>query len=145
MHMSLGELRELVMDREAWHAAIHGVTELDTTQWLNWTELNHVSSTGPHFVDEQNEVLKKPTCLRSKGQWVCFALRRAMLFHRRVQASQSLHQRKHPRRWALEDRKARILIGLEKTAGLGRKGISKETILSIFSQLFSVKGKKNVF
>ena len=31
MHMSLGELRELVMDREAWSAAIHGVTELDMT------------------------------------------------------------------------------------------------------------------
>ena len=27
MHMSLGELHELVMDREAWHAAIHGVTK----------------------------------------------------------------------------------------------------------------------
>ena len=31
MHMSLGELRELVKDREAWHAAIHRVTESDTT------------------------------------------------------------------------------------------------------------------
>ena len=30
MHMSLGELRELVMDREAWHAAIHGVTKSRT-------------------------------------------------------------------------------------------------------------------
>ena len=40
MHMSLGELRELVMDREAWCAVIHGFTESDTSDQLNWTELN---------------------------------------------------------------------------------------------------------
>ena len=34
MGMSLSELRELVMDREAWHAAIHGDAELDSTESL---------------------------------------------------------------------------------------------------------------
>ena len=39
MHMSLSELRELVMDREAWHAAIHGIAK-SWTRLSDWTGLN---------------------------------------------------------------------------------------------------------
>ena len=50
MDMSLSELRELVMDREAWRAAIHGVAKSQTRLNDNWTELNIKFHMGPIII-----------------------------------------------------------------------------------------------
>ena len=74
MDMSLSELRELVMDREAWRAVIHGVTKSWT--WLsNWTELNCIVSISIYYCFKKKwNVKSKCICENSSLYLFAFLL-----------------------------------------------------------------------
>ena len=85
MHVSLSELRELVMDREAWRTVIHGVakswTQLSDWTELNWTEnilthetifyvLNNIKTKSP--TNLKSKTFKRNPCASAKNSWWCF-------------------------------------------------------------------------
>ena len=78
MDMSLSKLREMVKDGEAWHAAVHWVTELDMTEWLN----NNIKSCYVSFIIRPAQEHKregKKVFLPTKFSLFLFSLKTGLL------------------------------------------------------------------
>ena len=92
MDMSLGGLRELVMDREAWRAAIHGATK-SHTQLSDWTELE---KTKHHFRNDQHLSVRGTVASpMAQQEIVCLQSRR----HRRCRFNPGVRKIPWRRRW----------------------------------------------
>ena len=74
MNMSLSKLREIVKNREGWHAAVHGVTESDTTKQLNKNSRKVIQSKGTRVGDGLSRRKGKPQGLFSP----CFLVSQAV-------------------------------------------------------------------
>ena len=104
MNMSLGKLRELEMDREAWRAA-PGVSESDTTEQLNWTELNNGNRDRLYFGEATKPLqlvtaamklndtcsLKQRLSNNNSSFWLCPVQSRACTHHESMKGNTNGH------------------------------------------------------